>query len=152
MKKSIYSSLLAFTMLIAVVSCKKATPITERIKKAWSVQSVKENGTLVYTKGGTANKVPGYAKFSLNLLSPPTFTMREVDDNSFSGQYLISGADDKLGTGTLSLKGISPVPTGSNGTIDLTITSITAVQMVLVRSSTNPKTGATSTEYTLVTP
>jgi uncharacterized membrane protein len=148
MKKIIFSAIIALVS-VSMFSCTKVVPIAERAKKTWTVLSASENGVVVYTKGGANNKATGYANFSLNLLSATTFTMRETDNNSFSGQYTIVG-DDKKGTGTLSLKGISPIPTGTTGAIDYTIVSLAETQMVLLRSSANQKTGASSTQYTLV--
>jgi hypothetical protein len=149
MKKFIFRILSIVLLAGTLSSCEKVTPIVDLAKKGWSAQSVKENNVVVYTKGGTSNK-QNYDAFSLNLLGAPNFTLRELDNNSFSGQYEITGQDDKAGTGKLTLKNMSPVATGTTGSIDYSISSISETQLVLVRSSTNAKTGATSTEYTLV--
>lgn len=118
-------------------------PLSERIKKSWSANIVKENATIVYTKGATTNTRPGYSAWKLSLLSPPSASYTEFDGNTFSGQYELVG-DSKL-----ILKALTPAPTGSSGTIEFTINSITDTQLVITRIGASPKTGNSTNEYTL---
>lgn len=145
MKKIGFLLISLTTLAFIGTSCKPAVaPVSERIKKTWTAQSVKEGSTVVYTKGGSANTKPGYANFSLNLASAPTATLKEVDGNTFTGSYSLP-TDTKL-----SLTGLTPPPTNTGGTIEFTIVSFSDTQMVLARTTASSKTGGTINEYTLV--
>jgi hypothetical protein len=131
---------------LSVTSCKeKIPPVSERIAKVWTPTSVKEGATVVYTKGGTGNIRAGYSNFSLNLSTAPSANLKEFDNTSFSGQYDVT--DVKL-----TLKSLSPQPTGTGGTIEFTIVSINneGTELKLARTSASQKTGGTTNEYTLV--
>jgi hypothetical protein len=133
--------------IIGFVSCKKTatvTPVSELIKKSWTPQTVREGSTTVYTKGGTGNIRAGYSSFVLNLSSPPSVSLTEFDGNTFTGTYELQG-DTRL-----ILKGLNPQPTGSGGTIEFTISSATATNLELSRTTANQKTGGTINSYSLV--
>lgn len=147
MNKTNYYFFIAINALfLFLVGCKKNPPeptTEERMKKSWTVQSVTENGASVYANGSGTR--PGYSQFQLNLASPPTATYRSVDGQTFTGTYSISGS-------TLTLTGLTPQPTGTNGTISFTISSLNDNSVVLTRTSADPKTGNSTNIYTLKTP
>ena len=73
-------------------------------------------------------------------------TLREFDGNVFKGQWLVPNNSQ------LTLVNLTPQPSGSNGTIDFVINSITSTELVLTRTSTSQKTGGLIVKYTLTTP
>jgi hypothetical protein len=144
------------TFLLAIVAvglletgCKsKAKPLSEIIARAWVAQNVKEGSALVYTKGGANNQRPAYTNWRLDLSSPTTVTYKEFDGNSFTGQWEI-----KEGTSnTLILKNLTPQPTGTNGTIEFTISSASESELILIRTTASQKTGGSLNTYTLGNP
>ena len=149
MKKTHYALLFSLTVLTLLAGCGKTpvTPVSDLIKKNWTARIVTEGGTPKYTAGATSNPTPGYSKFALNMSSPPNVTLTTVDGSTFTGKYELS-SDNK----TITLSGLTPVPTGSNGTISFTITSVTESELVLARTSLDPKTGNSNNVYTLKTP
>ncbi|WP_337042857.1 hypothetical protein [Emticicia sp. 17c] len=140
-------AVLLFACSFFIFSCgkTKTVPVTEKIKKNWTASTVKEGSAIVYSKGAANNTKPGYSSFQLRLLLAPAVTLIEFDGNTFSGQYEVVG-DTKL-----VLKNLSPVPTGTGGTIEFTIDSINDTQLILTRTSASQKTGNTINTYTLVT-
>ncbi len=141
----VWSLCLALGLL--AVSCKpKVPPMTERIAKIWSANTIKEGSTVVYTKGGASNAKPGYANYKLNLSQGGTVTYTEFDGNTFTGQWELNG-DNKL-----ILKNLNPQPTGTNGTIEFDITEFSDGSMVLTRTTSSVKTGGTINQYTLSNP
>ncbi|TLU97984.1 hypothetical protein [Dyadobacter luticola] len=151
MKKSyslIWCTLLALTLFVA--GCKtKVKPVSERIAKAWTAESVKHGSTVVYTRGGSSNTTPAYSNFRLTLTNTSgtkTVSLTEFDGNTFTGTWDLNG-DTKL-----VLSGLTPQPTGSGGTIEYTITSLEDAKVVLTRLTASPKTGGTINEYTLTNP
>jgi hypothetical protein len=131
---------------LAVSSCKeKVVPVSERIKKTWTANIVKEGSATVFTKGAASNTKPGYSSFTLNLLIAPSVTLKEADGNTFTGQYELVG-DTKL-----VLKNLTPVPTGTGGTIEFTINSVTDTALDITRTTASQKTGGTINNYNLVT-
>ncbi len=147
--KNLILLLLAFTFF----ACKKSTPtpapvvkepmVAEKIKKTWSANQVTEAGTVVYTKAGTTNTRPAYSKFKLDLSSASSATLTEFDGNSFTGTWEI------VSEKTLILKGLSPQPTGTGGTIEYAITEATTAVLKLSRTTESPKTGGASVAYVL---
>ena len=136
-----------FVILSTLVSqCKKDTveSTADKIKKIWTVQTVKENGTNVYTKGGSANIKTYYTNFQLDLSNPPAVTLTEVDGLTFTGTYELVG-DTKL-----ILKNLTPAPFGTNGTIEFIITKIDGTQFEITRITTSLKTGGTTNIYALI--
>lgn len=138
-------AILLFACSFLIFSCgkDKVVPVSDKIKKNWVANTVKEGTAIVYTKGAASNSKPGYSSFQLRLLGAPSATLVEFDGNSFSGQYELTG-DTKL-----TLKNLSPAPTGTGGTIEFTIDSITDSQLILTRTTPSQKTGGTTNTYTL---
>ncbi len=142
---------IAWSLFLAIgllaVGCKtKVPPMTERIAKVWSANTIKEGSTVVYVKGGASNAKPGYANYKLNLNQDGTVTYTEFDGNTFTGQWELNG-DNKL-----ILKNLNPQPTGTNGTIEFDITEFSDGSMVLTRTTSSVKTGGTINQYTLSNP
>jgi hypothetical protein len=136
-------------VLISIVlfSCgKKAdaiVPLADKIKKVWTADLVKEGGATVYTKGGSSNIKPGYSQFKLDLSSAASVTLVEVDGNTFSGTWELQN-DTKL-----ILKNLSPVPTGTGGVLEFTISSASESNLNISRTSQNLKTGNSLNDYLL---
>ncbi|GAA4468222.1 hypothetical protein GCM10023189_53160 [Nibrella saemangeumensis] len=148
MKKSLFATLLSILVIgILAVGCKKPAPppVSERIAKNWTARIVQENSTTVFTRGGTNNAKPGYSNFRIDL-STATATLREVDNNTFTGQWEVQGENK------LILKNLTPQPTGTNGTIEFTIDSISDTELKLTRTTASQKTGGTMNVYTLSNP
>jgi len=150
MKKSyslLWCTLLALTLFAA--GCKeKVKPISERIAKAWTAETVKHGSTVVYSKAGSST-VPGYSGFRLTLNNSSgtkTVTYTEWNGDTFTGSWDVEGETK------LVLKGLTPQPTGSGGTIEFTISSLDDAKVVLTRLTASPKTGGTINEYTLSNP
>ncbi|CAG5009263.1 hypothetical protein DYBT9275_04457 [Dyadobacter sp. CECT 9275] len=151
MRKSyavIWCAVLSITLLAS--GCKKKVkPLSERIAKTWTAESVDHATTVVYTRGGSANSWPGYSDFRLILTTASgvnSATLTEWNKDSFTGTWELEG-DTKL-----ILKNLVPVPTGTSGTIEFTINSIDDSKLVITRLSTSKKTGDTINKYTLSNP
>lgn len=121
---------------------KNAEPLSDRIRKVWTVQTATENGTLVYTKGAGSN-IRNYANYRLDMSRPPAVTLTEVDGNTFSGQYEVQN-DNRL-----ILSSLNPQPTGSGGRLEYVLGGVTDTFMELSQSSRNVKTGNTLNIYQL---
>ncbi|QHW01598.1 hypothetical protein GJR95_38050 [Spirosoma endbachense] len=120
--------------------------LSERIRQVWTVNIAKENSTTVYTKGGTGNPKPGYSQFKLDLTQEQTVRLTEVDNNTFVGTWALSADNTKL-----TLSGLTPQPSGSNGTIEYTVDSDASETVLnLNRLSQNLKTGSATTRYELI--
>ncbi len=130
-----------------ISACKKdATPsVSERLAKAWTASKVDENSTTVYTRGGAANVRPGYNNWQLDLRTAAV-TYKEFDGTSFTGTWSV------VGDSQLVLSGLTPVPTGSGGSITFTISNLTDTSVMLTRTSASQKTGGTTNTYTLTNP
>jgi hypothetical protein len=130
-----------------LTGCKpKVSPISERIAKIWTAQTVREGSTLVYTKGANANIRSGYVNFKLDLSSATSVTLTEWDNNRFTGQWELQN-DTKL-----ILKNLTPQPTGTNGTIEFSLSDFMDNTMKLARTTASVKTGNTINSYELVNP
>jgi len=128
---------------------KKVKPVSERIAKAWTAESVKEGTVVVYTRGGSSNTRPGYSDFRLTLTTASgvnTATYKEFDGNTFTGTWALEGSSK------LILSSLTPAPTGSGGTLEFSITSIDDAKLVIKRLTASKKTGDTINEYTLTNP
>lgn len=132
-------------LLMACGGKETAVPVSEKVKKVWTAQTVKENSTLVYTKGATGN-VRNYTPFRLDLSNPASASITDYDGLTFTGQYDVP-SDTRL-----VLKNLNPQPTGTNGTIEFTINSVSDNQLDLTRTSSSPKTGGTTNQYVLANP
>ncbi|MEO6281839.1 MAG: hypothetical protein ABIN80_19615 [Dyadobacter sp.] len=151
MKKS-YSLLWCTILVLTLVASgckKKVKPVSERIAKAWTAESVKHGNDVAYTRGGSANQFPAYSGFRLTLTNASgakTVSFTDVDGTTFTGNWDLDG-DSKL-----ILKDLTPPPTASGGTLEFTITSLDDAKLVLTRLKSSPKTGGTINEYTLTNP
>lgn len=147
MKKTQYTLLLALsTIFYVLTSCKPAepaVPVADRVKNNYVAQSVTQDGTTVYTAGGTSNTKPGYSQFRLNLSNPPAVTYTAVDGSVFTGTYSV------VGDTQIVLSGLTPQPTGTNGTISFNITNLADGTVTLTRTTPDQKTGTTTNVYNL---
>jgi hypothetical protein len=151
MKKSyslFWCTILIFSLVVA--GCKeKVKPVSERIAKAWTAESVKHGSTVVYARGGSNNQSPAYSGFRLTLTNnggTMTATLTDIDGTTSNGTWALEG-DTKL-----ILRGLTPEPTGTGGVIEFTINSLEDAKLVLTRLKGSPKTGGTINEYTLSNP
>lgn len=145
MKKALsLVTLLAFT-LVFVSGCKeKVDPVSKRIAKTWTARIVKHGSSIVYSRGNANNSNPGYENYSLNLSSAPNVRLTEVEGTIFTGNYEVP-SDTKL-----ILNNLSPEPTGTSGTLEYTIQSISEDGSEMVIAGTAyAKTGGTVNTYTL---
>lgn len=134
-----------FIMLaLATTACKeKVKPVSERIAKVWTPNLVREGSSVVYTKGAASNIRAGYANFRLDLSNPASVTLREFDNQTFVGQWEAQN-DTKL-----ILKNLTPQPTGTNGTIEYSITAFTDGDLKMNRTTASQKTGGSVNSYEL---
>ncbi len=138
---------LILSLALVTTGCKpKVKSVTERLAKTWTAETVKEGSAVVFTRGGSGNTRPGYSDFKLTLVEGGNAIYVEFDKNSFTGAWELQG-DTKL-----VLKNLTPVPTGTGGTIDFTITSIDDSKLVLTRNTSSIKTGGSVNVYTLTNP
>ncbi len=149
MKNLILIAVAAFFFL----GCTKdaPTPVSELIKKSWSVSSAQWDGTTQYTKGGSANLVSGYSQFKLDLTVAGSVTLIEFDGKQFTGTYVLATDNSKI---TLSnLKGPEGAPTGTNGTIEFRIVGTpTATTLGLETLATYIKASNKRVNLALVNP
>jgi len=147
MKKS-YSLLCCIVIALALISTgckKKVKPLSERIAKAWTAESVKEGSATVYTRGGSNNITPDYSNLRLDI-SGSSVSYTEKDRTTFVGTWELEG-DSKL-----ILKGLNPQPTGSGGVVEFSIVSIDDAKLIIKNLKGSPKTGNTINEYTFTNP
>jgi hypothetical protein len=154
--KNIKTLTLLFLGIVAIVQFSgcgggttvKPKALSEVLKAVFYAQQVKHDNVVVYTKGGASNTVDNYKKLKFDLSSGSTVSFTDFDGNTFTGNYSIS-ADNK----SLTLSGLTPVPTGSGGTVTFSVVSFTEspAQVVLSRVGQSVKTGNTTNEYTLTT-
>lgn len=90
--------------------------------------------------------VPTYNNFRLDLSSKTSATLVDFDGNRFTGTWSVP-SDTRL-----VLTGLTPQPTGTNGTIEFTISGLTDTEVVLTRTAASQKTGGTINVYTLTNP
>jgi hypothetical protein len=146
-KKIVFFSL-SILILAACTTTPKAKPLAEVLRTVFFAQQVKHNNAIVYTKGGASNTVDNYRKLKMDLTAAGNVSFTDFDGNTFNGNYSLS-TDNK----TLTFSGLTPVPTGSGGTIVFSVVSFqeSPAQVVLSRSAASVKTGNTVNEYTLTT-
>lgn len=147
-KTSFLPFLSILTIACVLMGCPSSStpPLSERIAKAWTARIVTENGTTAYTRGGTTNTRPTYSSFKLDLSSAPTVRYTASDGNTYVGQYSVQDNPQQL-----TLTNLQPSLTGGN-TITFTISSISDTELVLARTSGDPKTGNSNNVYTLSNP
>lgn len=151
MRKS-YALLWCSVMILGLLAAgckKKVAPVSERIAKAWTAESVKHGATVVYTRGGSGNIEAAYSGFRLTLTNTggtKTVSLTDVDGKTFTGNWDLEG-DTKL-----VLTNLTPQPTGSGGKLEFTISGLEDSRVILTRLSASPKTGGTINEYTLSNP
>ncbi|TAE31749.1 MAG: hypothetical protein EAZ91_06445 [Cytophagales bacterium] len=136
---------LVSALIFGACGPEKIAPLAERIQKLWSAQVVKENSTTTFTKGATTNTRPGYTAFRLDLSSASTVVFVDFDGTRCTGTWEVSSDEKRL-----ILKNLSPQPTGTNGTIEFTITEVTDAKLVLTRTTASQKTGGTINVYELI--
>ena len=131
------------------------TPVTptvaDLVKKVWSANTVSWDGVVQYTKGGTTNLVAGYSQFKLDLSTSGSVTLTEFDGKKFTGSYSLSSDNKKLSlTGLTSSEG---APSGTNGTLELTISGTpTATSLALETTTAYIKATNKKVVLTLVNP
>ena len=142
----LWSMMLALTLVTAGCKKDKTKPVSERIAKSWTAETVKHGTAVVYTRGGASNVEARYSNFKLALSSDGTATYTEFDKNTFIGKWALEGET------ILVLSALAPIPSGTNGTIKFTITSLDDSKVVLTRIDTSVKTGNTINQYSLSNP
>ncbi len=145
MKTPALLSLFGALLLVTACGGPKADPLEEQLKKVWTAQTVRENNTLVYSRGGASN-ARNYTRYRLDLSNPPSAALTDWDGLTFIGQYELQGSTQ------LVLKNLTPQPTDTNGSIEFTINSASDTQLDLTRSTASPKTGGSSNQYVLTNP
>ena len=78
--------LVAFTS----IACEPKKVEPANVGKVWKAQTVKENGTLVYTEGNVNNMRPGYSMFRLDLTSADKVTFMDLDGRKLTGKWSLS--------------------------------------------------------------
>lgn len=114
------------------------TPVTptvaDLVKKVWSANSVSWDGVVQYTKGGTTNLVAGYLQFKLDLTTAGSVTLTEFDGKKFTGSYSLSSDNKKLSL--TSLTSSEGAPSGTNGTLELTISGTPSATSLALETTT----------------
>lgn len=140
--KTLYFTLIMLVLI--TISCKeKVKPVSERIAKVWTANLVREGSSVVYTKGAASNIRAGYVNFRIDLSNPTTVILREFDNQSFTGQWELQN-DTKL-----IFRNLSPQPTGTNGTIEYTVSTFTDGDLKISRITASLKTGGSVNTYEL---
>ncbi|MBC7921381.1 MAG: hypothetical protein H7Z75_09865 [Ferruginibacter sp.] len=148
--KKLNSLLLAFAFLgvLQLAGCKKKDdpkPASELIVKNWKVKEAKEDGTKVYDDPYAAGSdTKDYSRFKLEFTSATDVRLTEQNGDVITGKWTLTESDKKL-----VLSGLTPQPTGVTGNLEYTNVVVTDSELRFTRSSPNPKTGASSTEYVL---
>ena len=151
MKRSFIVGLMAvLSLYIIMAGCKKKNPqpLSEKIAHVWTAQQVAESGSTVYTKGA-ANNIRDYSKFTLDLSNATNVTITYQNGDVSRGTWALNGDSQ------LILSNLDPRPTTTSGpssTLTYAINSASDTQLVISRSDTDLKTGATSSTYTLTKP
>lgn len=158
-ENSMTSSLkhLALPLLIGglLLGCKtdNATPISETKRitdgltgKSWKAQKVQEGSLTVYQAGQAGSTAPGYQNYQLTFTGQKT-KLTELTNDSFEGDWAISDVGNRT---SLTLRNLTPLPTGTAGSMAFDVTSFTEAQLVLTATQANLKTGNTLNVYTLI--
>jgi hypothetical protein len=142
--KNIFISLLVLTCTL--LGCQPKAPEPAPIGRVWKAHTVKQNGGLVYTEGGTSNTKPSYAQFRLDLTSRDQVTFVDIDGRKTVGTWSLSPDNNRL-----ILENLSPPPSESTGNIEFYVTSpATESKLELKRTTESRKTGNSVNEYVLV--
>lgn len=152
MRKTSVIALLLVTVFFSVLTgCKKepAPSVSELIAKNWTLTKVEETNVTVYTRGAT-NNIRDYSKFRLNLSSPPTANYSDWDGVASTGKYTVP-TDTRLVISDMNPQ-LTTSSGGTAGTIEFTINSIDANNLVITRVGTSIKTGGTTNKYTFTNP
>ncbi len=144
-KLNVLLLLITFAGASTLIGCKKKDepkPATELIVKTWSAKEVKEAGTKVYDSSSSTN-TKDYSKFKLSFTAT-TVTLTEANGDVINGKWALTNNNT-----TLVLSSLNPQPTGVTGDLTYSSVTVTDSQLTMTRSSNNPKTGASSTDYVL---
>jgi hypothetical protein len=144
MKKIGTLSIFVLAFVVASSCGSKVVPISEKLKKVWLAKTVNHGSSVVFQSSnvsGSSDK--GYSNYKLNLSSGTSVVLNDRDGGTYSGTYV--STDTKL-----TLSSLSPQPTGTGGTLDYTIVSITDTEMTIKSTTAYPKTGNTINTYFLV--
>ncbi len=114
--------------------------------KAWTARKVDENSTTVFTRGGANNVRPTYSNYRLDLSSKTSATLVDWDGTRSTGTWSVP-SDTRL-----VLTNMNPAQTGTNGTMEFTISGLADAEVVLTRTAASQKTGGTINVYTLTNP
>ncbi|MFN8430722.1 MAG: hypothetical protein U0V04_12150 [Spirosomataceae bacterium] len=133
--------------IFSIFACKKTetAPVSDLIKKNWTVKSVSENGASVYVNGASNNIKPGYINFKLNLGEGGNASLTEIDNVNFVGKWEIT-ADNA----NLTLSNLNPQPTESNGVLTFKILDVSSDGLTLLSNKENLKTGSSINTYELI--
>lgn len=128
-----------------MTACEPKQPQPLAIGKVWKVQSVTQNGTVVYQAGVANNARPSYSMFRLDLTSTEHVTFIDLDGRKTMGSWSLSTDNQRL-----ILENLIPSPSESIGNIEFYITEATSEQLKLKRTTESRKTGNSVNEYVLV--
>jgi hypothetical protein len=133
--------------LYALSSCKKSNPNAPlpSIQKTWIANKVTEGSMLVYTRGTGGNIKQGYDNFRLELSPSGTVLFTELDGHNSTGQW-----EHNSNAKTLTLKNLTPPPSGTNGIVSYQIEELNDDQLFLRRTDMSEKTGGTINTYQLI--
>lgn len=155
MKKiNILMLMVAFAGIFQLVGCSSGgddpKPVTDLIKqKIWKAKEVQEKTTSnttfekVYVNGQANNIKEGYSKFRLAFTSATAVELTEYDGTVFKGTWALENNNT-----TLKLSNLVPTPTGVT-TIEYISLTVTETELNLTRTTNNPKSGASTTQYNL---
>lgn len=124
---------------------KPTTTLKGKISKSWIAQSVTEDNTLVYTRGGNGNIKNGYSSYRLILEISGNVKLTEVNGDQINGTWQLLAGDTRL-----ALQNLTPQPSESGGVLEFTINSADEKKMNLTATKINYKTGGTINKYELV--
>ncbi len=139
-------------LVIFAPSCGKKKNTEEFLKTTCLIaKEVRENGTIVYVKGGNSVK-SAYSKFKLEANLPNnTGQITEIDGTVTKGTWTFANS-------TISFTGLNPAltdnatgtTTRTTATYNVVSYSAKAKEIVLKANDVNLKSGNVTVEYTLV--
>lgn len=141
-----------FSFSFAFQSCDKLklskktdSDLLDKVSFIWKVNIAKEDGYTVYDEN-TSQYIKGYySTFLIDLSSPPKVKLTDIDGLTFEGLFSLDENSKQL-----LIQFNNEAPYGTNGKISYSMELIDDDNLVLIRNSTNPKTGVTITTYNLV--